>query len=85
MLIAAVFAYGNPEPISLDIGLTRFDEVSLTIVLAVTFVAGALFGAFFFGFTLFRHYRERRSLRRSLMRAESELASLRRLPYPDAD
>ena len=85
VLIAAVFAYGNPDPIDLDIGLMRFDNVSLTVVLAVTFVAGALFGAFVSGFAVMRHFRERRTLRRSLKRAEAELDSLRRLPLPDAD
>ena len=85
VLIAAVFAYGNQEPISLDIGLMRFDEISLTVVLALTFVAGALFGALIVGLTLMRHYRERRTLRRSLRRAESELDQLRRLPLSDAD
>lgn len=85
VLIAAVFAYGNPMPISLDIGLMRFDEVSLTVVLAITFAAGAFFGAFFFGVALLRHYRERHVLRRSLKRAETELEGLRRMPPPDAN
>ena len=85
LLIAAVLAYGNQVPISLDIGLTRFEEVSLTVVLASTFVLGAIFGVLFSVFALIRHVRERRSLRRELRRAETELANLRRMALPDAD
>ena len=85
VLIAAVFAYGNQEPIAIDIGFMRFEQVSLTVVLVVTFVAGALFGSFFSAFALLRHFRERRVLRRNLQRAETQLDSLRSLTLPDAD
>ena len=85
VLIAAVFAYGNPEPIDLDIGLMRLEDVSLTVVLALTFVAGAMFGGLFSALAMLRHMRERRLLRRELRRTEGELESLRSLPLPDAD
>jgi uncharacterized integral membrane protein len=85
VLIAAVFAYGNPEPIDLDIGFTRIEDVSLTVVLAVTFALGAGFGAVFAAGALYRHYRERRVLRRELRRTQTELANSRSLALPDAD
>lgn len=85
VLIAAVFAYGNQDPIALDIGIMRFEDVSLTIVLALTFVTGALFGGIVAGIAMFRQFAERRALRRELKRAKSELDSLRSLPLADAD
>ena len=85
LLIAVVFSFANPEPISLDIGLVRFESVSLALALALSFTAGALFGGSVVGFALFRHYRERRTLRRELRRIESELSSARIAPTVDAD
>jgi uncharacterized membrane protein YciS (DUF1049 family) len=85
VLIAAVFSYGNQEPITLDIGFMRLDGVSVTVVLAVTFAAGAAFGSLFFALALLKHYRERSALRRELRRVEIELERLRGLPPPDAD
>jgi uncharacterized integral membrane protein len=85
VLIAAVFAYGNQTPISIDVGFMRIEDVSLTVALAMTFVAGAVFGGLFSALAMLRHLRERRTLRRDLRRAESELDNLRRLPLTDAD
>jgi len=85
LLIAAVLAYVNPDPIALDIGLMRFDEVSLSLVLVAAFAAGAVFGGALFSMTLLNHYRERRGLRRHLKRAERELQTTRSLLSPDAD
>jgi uncharacterized integral membrane protein len=85
VLIAAVFAYGNQDPIAIDIGVMRIEDVSLTVALAVTFVAGAVFGGLIASFTILRHVRERRALRRELHRTEAELRTLRSLPLPDAD
>lgn len=85
VLIAAVFAYGNQEPIDLDIGIMRFEDISLTVTLTLTFVAGAAFGAFFSTFAMLKQVRERRSLKRELRRTEAELENLRSLPLPDAD
>lgn len=85
LLIAAVLAYVNPDPIALDIGLMRFERVSLSLVIALTFVAGALFGGVIFGFAVLRHFRERRGLKQDLKRSERELDSLRSLMRPDAD
>jgi uncharacterized membrane protein YciS (DUF1049 family) len=85
VVIAAVLAYGNQDPISLDIGLVRLDNASMTVVLAVTFAAGAAFGGLFFALALLGHYRQRAALRRELRRVEAELERLRGLPPPDAD
>jgi uncharacterized membrane protein YciS (DUF1049 family) len=85
VLIAAVFAYGNQEPIDLDIGIMRLENVSLTVTLAVTFAAGAVFGGLFSALAMLRHFRERRTLRRELRRTEAELENLRSLPLHDAD
>jgi uncharacterized integral membrane protein len=85
VLIAVVFAYGNQEPIDLDIGIMRLTDVSLTVVLVVSFVAGAIFGGLFAGFAMLRTVRERRSLKRELRRTEAELENLRSLPLHDAD
>jgi putative membrane protein len=85
VLIAAVFAYGNQEPMPLDIGFMKLESVSVAVVLAITFALGAIFGGLLSALALLRHYRERRGLRRDLRRAEAELETLRRLPAPDAD
>jgi uncharacterized membrane protein YciS (DUF1049 family) len=85
VLIAAVFAYGNQDPIAIDIGLMRFEEVSLSVALAITFVTGAVFGGLFSAFALLKHFRARRVLRRDLRRAETQLENLRSLTLSDAD
>lgn len=85
VLIAAVLAYSNQEPIDLDIGIVRLENVSLAVALAVTFAAGAVFGGLLSAFAMLKHLRERRSLRRELRRTETELKNLRSLPLHDAD
>jgi len=85
VLIAAVFAYGNQAPIDLDIGFMRLEAISLTMTLAVTFALGACFGGLIAAGAMLRQFRERRSLRRELRRAETELQNLRSLSLPDAD
>jgi uncharacterized integral membrane protein len=85
VLIAAVFAYGNQEPIAIDIGIMRLEDVSLTVALAITFAAGAVFGGLFASFAILKQMRERSKLRRERRRTEAELKTLRSLPLPDAD
>lgn len=82
--VAAVFAYNNPEPVDLDVGLTRFENISLTLVLACAFGLGWLFGLASAGFALLRMAAERRRVRRELHDAQSEVATLRALPIDDA-
>jgi len=83
--IAAVFAYNNPEPVDLDVGLARFEDVSLTLLLACAFGLGWVFGIASVGFAIVRMSAERRRMRRDLRDAEHEVASLRSLPISDAD
>ena len=85
VLIAAVFADGNQELIDIDIGITRLEDVTLTVALAITFVGGAVFGGLFCTFAILKHMRERRALRRELRRTEAELKTLRSMPLLDAD
>jgi putative membrane protein len=84
VLIAVLFAYNNQDPISVDIGIRRFEDVSLTVVLVCTFALGAVFGALCAGLTMLRMLREQRQLRRELRTAEAELSGLRSLPLHDA-
>ena len=83
--VAALFAYNNPEPVTLDIGLARFDNISLTLVLACAFAVGWLFGLASAAFALMRTAAEKRRLRRALRNVETEVASLRSLPMNDAN
>jgi uncharacterized integral membrane protein len=85
VLIAAVFAYSNQEPIAIDIGLMRFEGVSLTMALVSAFAAGAVFGALCAGLVLLKSLNERRQLRRELRETRAELSGLRSLPLHDAN
>jgi lipopolysaccharide assembly protein A len=85
LLLAAVFAFNNPEPITVDAGFARFERVSMSLAFTVCFAVGWLFGLLSAGFGLLRIIRERRRLRRDLRLAEAELRSLRSLPLNDAD
>lgn len=83
--VAAVFAYNNPDPVTLDIGLARFENISMTLVLACAFAIGWLFGLASVGYALMRTAADKRRLRRELRNAESEVASLRSMPMNDAN
>ena len=83
--IAAVFAYNNPEPVTVDIGVARFDDISLTLALACAFALGWVVGLASAGLALIRMVAEKRRIRRQLRTAETEVASLRTLPMNDAN
>ena len=85
VLVAVVLAYSNPEPVSVDIGIARFDGVSMSVALAGAFAAGWLFGLICAGAALLKMIRDRHRLRRELKFAEAELRRLRGLPLQDAD
>jgi uncharacterized membrane protein YciS (DUF1049 family) len=85
VLIAAVFAYSNPQPIAVDVGVARLENVSLAVAFIVVFALGWLFGLLTAAFALWRSAAERRRLRRDLRYTETELQSLRAAPVPDAD
>jgi uncharacterized integral membrane protein len=83
--VAAVFAYNNPEPIALDLGLARFESVSLALVVTCAFGIGWLFGLGAAGIALFRMANDRRRVQRELRIAETEVSTLRSLPMNDAN
>ena len=85
VLVAAVFAYNNPENISLDIGFTRVEEVSVALAFVVCFAVGWLAGLLSAGIAVMRMAGERRRLRKDLRLAEAEITSLRSLPLQDAN
>lgn len=85
ILLGAVFAANNPQAISIDIGWTELQGVSVTMALAVAFAFGWAFGLVCAGAALLKMGADRRRLRRDIRYAESELRSLRSLPLHDAD
>lgn len=85
LLFGAVFAVSNPEPIAVDIGLIRFESVSMPLAFASAFAAGWLFGVVCAAPALLGAGAEKRRLRRRLESAQAELHALRRLPAQDAD
>ena len=85
VLVAVVLAFSNPEPVTLDIGIARIQNVSMSVALAGAFAVGWLFGLISAGAALLRMMGDRRRLRREIRFAEAELSSLRGLPLQDAD
>ena len=85
VLVALVLAYSNPEPVTLDIGIARIENVSMSVALAGAFAVGWLFGLISAAAALLRMMGDRRRLRREIRFAEAELSSLRGLPLQDAD
>ncbi len=73
MLLAGVFAYSNPQPIDIDVGLMRFEQVSMAVAFAVVLVVGWLLGLLSAGIALWRSAGEKRRLKRDLQYAEAEL------------
>jgi uncharacterized integral membrane protein len=84
MLLAAMFAYSNPEPIDVDVGFVRVEQVSMALAFAVVFVCGWLFGLLTAALAVLRNARERRRLQKDLRHAEAELSALREAPLQDA-
>jgi len=73
MVLAAMFAYSNPQPIDVDIGFMRFEQVSMAIAFAVALALGWLLGVLSAGLTLWRSAGEKRRLEQDLKFAEAEL------------
>jgi uncharacterized integral membrane protein len=84
LMLAAVFAYSNPEPVDVDIGVVKFEQVSKSIAFAAAFVLGWVFGLISAGLALLRTAGEKRRLRKELTYVESELSAAREPPLPDA-
>jgi lipopolysaccharide assembly protein A len=85
VLAAAMFSYGNPGRISVDVGLFRLESVSMTVAFAGAFAFGTVFGLCCAGLAMLRMAREKRQLRRDLRYAEAELSTLRSMPLQDAN
>jgi hypothetical protein len=73
MLLTGVFAYSNPNPVDIDVGLVRFEQVSMAGAFAVVLAVGWLFGLLSAGVALWRSAGEKRRLRQDLKYAEAEL------------
>jgi hypothetical protein len=80
MLLAAVFAYSNPQPIDVDVGFFRVEQISAAAAFASVFTCGWLLGLLSAGIALWRAAGERRRLRRDLQYVEAELKALRGTP-----
>jgi Lipopolysaccharide assembly protein A domain len=80
LLLTGVFAYSNPQPIDIDIGLARFEHVSMTVAFAITLALGWLLGVLSTGMAIWRSAGEKRRLRQDLKYAEAELRA--RPPAP---
>jgi hypothetical protein len=80
MLLTGVFAYSNPEPIDVDIGLVRFERVSMAVAFAVVVAFGWLLGLLSAGIALWRSASEKRRLRQDLKYAEAELRTRQTSP-----
>jgi uncharacterized integral membrane protein len=77
VLLSAVFAYSNPEPIDVDIGLMRFEDVAPAAAFTVVLALGWLLGLLTAGAALWRSAGEKRRLRHDLEHARAELHTRR--------
>ena len=80
VLLTGVFAYSNPRPIDVDIGLMRLEQVPMAVAFAVVLVLGWLLGVLSAALALWRSAGEKRRLRQDLKFAEAELRA--RPPSP---
>jgi hypothetical protein len=80
MLLAGVFAYSNPARIDIDVGFTRFEQVSMAAAFAIVLAIGWLLGVLSAALALWRSAGEKRRLRQDLKYAEAELHTRRSAP-----
>jgi uncharacterized integral membrane protein len=73
ILLTGVFAYSNPQPIDVDVGLVRFEQVPMAIAFAIALAFGWLLGVLSAGLALWRSAGEKRRLKHDLEYAEAEL------------
>ena len=86
VLFIAMFTFTALNTGAIELDLAFFEGTyPVSVVLAVTFVIGILFGMLCMTAFVFRLIKERHTLRRSLRMTESEVSSLRNLPLSDAD
>jgi uncharacterized membrane protein YciS (DUF1049 family) len=80
MLLAGVFAYSNPAPIDIDVGFTRFEQVSMAAAFAIVLAVGWVLGVVSAALALLRSAGEKRRLRQDLKYAEAESNTRRTSP-----
>jgi hypothetical protein len=80
MLLTGVFAYSNPQPIDVDVGVMRFEQVSMAAAFAVVLAIGWLLGLLSAGIALWRSAGEKRRLKQDLQYAEAELRTRQTSP-----
>jgi hypothetical protein len=80
MLLMGVFAYSNPEPIDVDVGLVRFERVPMAAAFAIVLTVGWLLGVSSAAVALWRSAGEKRRLKRDLQYAEAELRARQASP-----
>ena len=73
LLLTGVFAYSNPEPIDVDVGLVRFEQVPMAAAFAIVLALGWSLGILSAGIALWRSAGEKRRLKQDLQYAEAEL------------
>ena len=85
-LFAVMFTFTalNTGQVDLDLGFLK-RSFPISVAFAATFVLGVIFGLLCMTALVFRLFRERLTLRRSLQMSQSEVSSLRNLPLSDAD
>lgn len=83
--IAAIISYANPEPVSIDVGIMRFERVSVALALSIAFALGWVLGSGAAGFGALKSALQRRRLKKNLTSAESRLKQLESQPLKDAD
>ena len=80
-LLTGVFAYSNPQPVDIDVGVTRFEQVPMALAFAITLALGWLLGVLSTSVALWRSAGEARRLRQDLKYAEEiRLEDWRRRP-----
>jgi uncharacterized membrane protein YciS (DUF1049 family) len=80
MLMTGVFAYSNPQPIDIDVGVARFVQVSMAAAFAIVLALGWLLGLLSAGIALWRSAGEKRRLKQDLKYAEAELRTRQTSP-----
>jgi hypothetical protein len=73
IVLTGMFAYSNPQPIDIDVGLMRFEQVPMAVAFAIALALGWLFGVLSAGLALWRSAAEKRRLKQDLKYAEAEL------------
>jgi putative membrane protein len=84
MALAVVFAALNPGTVQLDLAFFEM-ELQKSLAFILSFGIGALFGMVCALLMLLKLLNDRRSLRKALKLAETEVRSLREMPLNDAE